>query len=189
VAWIFGYATLALALFGRRFGLLSGQAGLWVAAGLVAGLLVCMTVLPLRELWMRRRFRRDREFSDRPPGVEEFAVEIVVKRRGKALGADRGVVWFDQGRLGFSGERTSFLLAREDLILPEKNAISWVDVPYLPLLLNVQGGKAEVVVRPLWGQGRGYRRSLMRFLKAAEPVAGERQWPPLVPYSVRVIGE
>lgn len=131
---------------------------------------------------MRQRFSRDLEFSDRPEGVEEFAVEIVVNRRGRALGADRGVIWFDQGRLGFSGENTSFLLACDDLILPRKNVISWVDVPYQPLKLNVQGGKAEVVVRPLWGQGRGYRRSLIRFLKAAEPSVGERQWPPLQRY-------
>ncbi len=143
---------------------------------------VAFVFLPLRELRMRTRSRRDRMFADHTPGAAEFAVEVVVRYAGKPRGADRGVVWFENGLLGFTGERTSFLLAYEDLQPPRRWTLTEIDRAFLPLRLRPGNGKLEVAVRPMWGQGWGYRRALRRFLREKAPTEEARQWPPLAEY-------
>lgn len=96
--------------------------------------------------------------------------------------ADRGVIYFDQDLIGFSGGRTSFLLSARDLSYPRVN--SWLDFDqaYRPLSLNADNVAAEVAIRPLVGFGRRFRRRLRAFLRADAAAKVARQWPPLEVY-------
>ena len=110
---------------GRRVG--------WALAAVSLGLcpLTCVSVLPYEMGWLvvvaalvlgveaiRRtsanadlaRAKR-REIRDAYAAVEGWAVEMTVFQGAAATGIDRGAVWFEDGRLYFVGERTSFGLA------------------------------------------------------------------------------
>lgn len=138
--------------------------------------------------WLANEYRvlrftkADAALLERPENLEEFPVEITIRAGLRTIGADRGVVYFDQDLIGFSGGRTSFLLSARDLSYPRVN--SWLDFDqvYRPLSLNADNVTAEVAIRPLVGFGRRFRRRLRAFLRADVAAKVARQWPPLEPY-------
>ncbi len=138
-----------------------------------------LAVWGLNELRVRRRQRSDEALTERPQGLEEFPVEIIVRVNEQPLGMDRGVVYFDDGLMGFVGSSATFLLAAEDF--ERRKALTDLDVPFRPLDL-ANGAKSDVRIKPLLGHGRAFRRRLRRFLRDGEPAQGPRQWPPLTAY-------
>ena len=135
------------------------------------------------EVRARRLTRKDALSMDRPEGLDEYPVEMTITVNGGDFGSDRGVVYFDEGLLGFVGGRTSFLIATEDLVFTAGKVLNDLDAIYKPLTLKATGGKASVTIRPLLGFGRAYRRSLKRFLREKRITIGPRQLPPLTTHS------
>ena len=131
----------------------------------------------------------DLRLVENPDDLDILLVALTVVRNGKALGADRGVVWFDEGRLLFNGHRTSFAIGGEDILPPSR----WRELPldtvrhglpdgYVPL--RVEAGTATIRFVAL-RTGNGISAAEMRFLKRLyefrlrPPVStGPRQWPP-----------
>lgn len=137
----------------------------------------------------RRPRRRDAAFSDRPAGIQEFPVEILVLLDGRVLGTDRGLVWFEDGLLNFNGRATSFALAAPDVV-PRK----WITTqdPYQnlsgdALRLSIDGPVAVLRVRPLLGSRWRFKAKLRRFLKENASTPKARQWPPLTEYGAESV--
>lgn len=57
--------------------------------------------------------------------LDDVSVEIRIVLDKKELGTDVGLLWFDEGRVGFTGKACSFVLSRNDLRWLE----SYVDEP------------------------------------------------------------
>lgn len=129
----------------------------------------------------RKRRRTDDHFSDRPAGIVEYPVELLVAVDLKPIGMDRGIVWFERGYLHFNGSATSFSLSVADLVLRKgKGKEYYGDVPRGAIRLATRGIHSYIRLMPLWGwRGAGFRRAMNRFLEERTPVQGERQWPPL----------
>ena len=148
------------------------------------GIVAVFVVWIANELRIGRMTFADTRSMELPEGSSEYAAEVAVLVNGAEIGRDRGVVYFDEGTMGFVGRRTSFLLAAEDFVRPIGPTLSTWDEAWRALKLNAMGGKASLRVSPLVGQGRGYRRTLRRFMRAKAISTGPRQWPPLTPYRV-----
>ncbi len=138
---------------------------------------------------VRRRGAKDLRFSDRLPGLREYPVEVLVKEGGRALGLDRGVLWFDHGLLCFSGAATSFVISGNDVV--ERGSKvgkgAYEKLARDELLLCRPDRFATVRLMPLWGLHRfAYRRALRKFLQERRPVHRPRQWPPLSRYGEEV---
>lgn len=100
-------------------GLLVWAAGQWLE---IAGLAAGMVLVPL-DFWIALRIDARRaalvedahkaerlmreEFGDR----EGWLVDVYLHRDGATIGRDRGMLWAEDGRLMFSGGRTSFSLS------------------------------------------------------------------------------
>jgi hypothetical protein len=61
-------------------------------------------------------FRRREDFRSEHEGVAGWLVDLVVLQGAAPTGRDVGVVWFDDDRLYFLGNRTSFGLARGQVV-------------------------------------------------------------------------
>ncbi|RYG17025.1 hypothetical protein EON82_24345, partial [bacterium] len=61
----------------------------------------------------------DLRLLEDPEDRDTCLVEVVIVRDGEPVGADRGVAWFENGRLLFNGARTSFAIGGED-VLPRR---------------------------------------------------------------------
>lgn len=68
-----------------------------------------------------------------PEDRDTCLVEITIFKEGREIGRDRGVAWFDSGRLMFNGHRTSFAIGGED-VLPRR---LWVRQPNIDRTLAV----------------------------------------------------
>lgn len=158
--------------------------GLFVTVLWAATLALALLLFTAGELVFRRRNGKDRAFADAPAEIPQYGVEVVFKSRGNALGADRGVAWFEDGLLGFSGERTSFLLAYEDFVWSDLTGFNLVTAGRrdLPLNLREQGALS---IRPMWGSGANFRRQLRALIRERKASSRDRQWPPLRPYQKR----
>jgi len=113
---------------------------------------------------------------------DQYPAEIAVFARQRSLGMDRGVVWFSDGLMGFSGSSFSFVLSAKDI------APQWVGVkrdsryPTNSIVLKDAPVPGHLVVTPLGANNNLYRERLYRFSQAAESPTGERIWPPLTPF-------
>jgi hypothetical protein len=139
----------------------------------------------IAELLARRTLRQDREFSDRPAGIKEYPIEIVILREGKELAADRGFAWFEEGLLNFNGGTTSFVLAAADIVPRKKfgQTDPYLNQPADCIRMVGLGHGAAVRLLPLNGFRRwGFRFVLWRFLSAKVEVEKARQWPPFHGY-------
>lgn len=128
-----------------------------------------------------RATREDLRLLEDPDDPDVCLVALTVTRNGESVGTDRGVAWFEGGRLLYSGHRTSFAIGGED-VLPQRE-YGTHGVP-----LRVQRGTARVVLSPLSVETLVGGKQEMRFLKALyafkrSPTVsqGPRQWPPLDP--------
>ena len=116
---------------------------------------------------------------------DQFPVEIHLLVEGKQMGRDRGVLWFGDGLMGFSGHAFSFVLAAIDIApqwekLMRKNTKK--SYPQDAIVLRDAPRDAYFVVTPLAGRTKDYRKRLYEFKKANAVPAGERHWPPLHRY-------
>lgn len=137
----------------------------------------------LNELRIRRHVPRDRGLSERPEGLVEYPVEAIIMAGQKSLGLDRGTIYFEEGRIGFVGSSFSFLLAPEDIVDPYRQGIGKRDLlPGHKLVLNSTDPEAQLVIRPLLGYGKAYRKSLKQFFSESGKGSGLRQCPPLTKY-------
>ena len=128
----------------------------------------------------------DRAFSDTPPGLVEFAVEVTLYNANGPLGVDRGFVWIEDGILTFNGAACSFALAAEDFYPRRVKGAAWPrDLPKGALRLNTLGRDADVRFLPLHApRGMTFSYWLGRFLASVDQSDRPRQWPPLHPYGV-----
>ena len=130
-----------------------------------------------------------------PDDPDVCLVSLRIVSAGRTVGRDRGVVWFEDGRLLYSGHRTSFALGGED-IAPrgERHAYAREFGSVLPdeaVPLRIDETKV-VILKPLARKSDVGNRQEMRFLKALYAFKrnpprsfGPRQWPPLEPWSDR----
>lgn len=149
---------------------------------LYAILIVAAVSVGIRYRLAKRVRDADRELMDGGFGDQCFVeLTIVVDRR--RIGADRGVMWFADGLMGFSGRACSFVLAASDLeVGPTASGANGVrPYPADTLVLVGTPRPSYMVVTPLAGQ-EWYRTRLRTFLQDSEPGEGERCFPPLVPY-------
>lgn len=137
----------------------------------------------IAEILAQRTMREDRQFSDRPVGIVEYPIEIVILDGGKELGVDRGIAWFEDGLLCFNGAATSFTLAAEDIVPRgnSENSGPYRKLPSDSILIARAGAGTAAAVRllPLNGLRRwrfGY--GLGSFLSAKAEVRRRRQSPP-----------
>jgi len=149
-------------------------------------LLMCCLAYVITEWRIRRPQWVDEALSERPIGMVEFPVEVVIRVTTGPLGLDRGVVYFEGGRFGFVGSSFSFLLAAEDFINSKEGPLLQRELVLPKLMLRAPGDKAEIVVRPLLGHGKAYRAARKQFFTEAKMIEGERQWPPLTKYEAPV---
>lgn len=124
----------------------------------------------------------DLRLLEDPDDPDICLVAIIIWRRGDGAGQDRGVAWFEGGRLLYSGHRTSFALGGED-VLPD-----WSHGEHTLVLRVPPHGSATVTLRPLPRGSVASGKQEMRFLKSLHafrrrppPSRGPRQWPPFEP--------
>jgi len=140
---------------------------------------------------MRAVTEKDRRLIEDPDDLDVCLVGLEIVRDGRSVGRDKGVVWFADGLLLYSGHRTSFAIGGEDVLPPDE----WEGLPNrshdhrsdLRVPLLVERGTAYVELTPLIDK-KGSSPQEMRFLKRLyafrlrPPLSqGPRQWPPLEP--------
>ena len=133
----------------------------------------------------------DRMLLENPDDPDVLLVGIAIVRDGITLGTDRGVVWFDDGKLLYNGHRTSFAIGGEDILLPDE----WprgiytdhLEIPDRMVLLRTPGIRTSVEFTPVLFQKDSTSQE-MRFLKRfynfrrrPPQSRGSRQWPPFDP--------
>ncbi len=132
-----------------------------------------------------RATARDRSLLENPDDPDFCLVEIEIARLGEVCGVDRGVVWFEGGRLMFAGHRTSFAVGGEDVLPRSSWSADLLHGPWdLVLPLRIKANDVRVSFRPLRDGGAGpYRESRFRerfraFRLRPPQSRGPRQWPP-----------
>ncbi len=130
----------------------------------------------LRDLFRRRMTDEDRVVMDGGFG-DQFPVEVTFTVRGIRLGIDRGVLWFSDGLIGFSGEAAAFVLSADDLFPPRPGSQGDSSMAF-----RNAPKEGCVDVRPLGKTGRAYQKRLRQFFYDWDRTDGERFWPPLSPY-------
>ncbi len=158
------------------------------AAFAMVALVVLMALLfayfGLRERRARRLRPEDQALVDGAFG-DQYPAEMTIVASGKRLGSDRGVVWFADGLIGFSGGAASFVLAATDVERQQgqkKRDRRGRVLPPGALVLRNAPGEAYVIVAPLGNHTRPYFERLTAFCWRDERVEAERHWPPLVAY-------
>lgn len=128
-----------------------------------------------------RPTREDLRLLESPDDPDVCLVALTIAHDGGTVGRDRGVAWFEGGRLLYSGHRTSFALGGEDVV-PQAGFEGY------GLALRVPRGTAGIRLVPLDRRDAAGERQAMRFGKALTAFRrrppssrGPRQWPPLEP--------
>lgn len=148
--------------------------------------------LASRHLDARRRAAGERARSLRDgfgPGPV-WAVELMVRQGGAPTGADQGLMWVEDGRIVFSGLRTSFALApaqmagivrhlprraglrhRLNLDLAHETAAGPLSLSFWPLAPSLQGAENDAT---------DLRAALNTVAKRRDhALAATGQWPPV----------
>lgn len=132
---------------------------------------------------------QDRRLLENEEDANVCLVGIAIRRDGKLVGRDRGVVWFSDGGLYFNGHRTSFVIGGQDVIPSEEHRRNRDGQKPSDRVLVLRHPCADVQVEfvPLIITGKGAGTPAeMRFLKRfydfrRHPTYADvpRQWPPL----------
>lgn len=160
----------------------------WLAPiGLIAAAVAALdrTVDRRREtqgdLW-----RQDAATIDELGAREGWLVELIVHAGDAPLGADRGMLWIEDGRLYFAGRRTSFGLTPDQTLFCEiVRPVPGLRHPIrLPLRATTPAGPAAIslrVVRPAKWQLRTHDDEIVRTLDRWRSPSGVTggQFPPL----------
>jgi len=130
-----------------------------------------------------RTTKADRNFSDRPLGLKEFPLEVVILRDDAEVGMDRGLAWFENGLFYFNGSATSFALAGTDFVRKNKLRLDMSDDPKDYIGLKNPRVQAALRLVPIggWNCFR-FRHRFDRFLSEPPARTAIRQWPPIVAY-------
>ena len=132
----------------------------------------------------RRHGSSERALLDRED-LDHYAVEVTIVIEGKAIGADRGVIWFADGVMGFSGASTAFVLAAGDVSADwiGRRKAKW-DRTFEKPKLTLKGTPQPTIIEiePLVRKGASFEERLASFYVAKERPLEERQWPPLRSY-------
>lgn len=174
-----------------------------VALGAPLALLLVWSIATYPSL---RATTHDLGAVESPEDADVCLVRITVVVKDETIGSDRGVSWFEGGRLLFSGHATSFDLGGQD-VMPRD---AWRDRYRLPIRrqnpnenhfdaalledaipLRLLDRWAYVLFEPLQGVGGAEEAKRMRFLAALHdfrlrpprPSSEPRQWPPLESYT------
>ncbi len=128
-----------------------------------------------------RPTREDLRLFEDPDDPDVCLVFLTIVCNGESVGTDRGVAWFADGCLLYSGHRTSFAIGGEDVLSKAEHGTTGV-------ALRVARGTASITLSPLQRRGDIGGRQEMRFLKALyhfrhRPPQSRipRQWPPFEP--------
>jgi hypothetical protein len=133
----------------------------------------------------------DLRLLEDPYDKDTCLVEVMIVRDGECVGADRGVAWFDGGRLMFNGARTSFAIGGEDVLPRREWEIRGGSVKIdtcltVPLRLpRYEAAQALVGFRPLRAPNipidheERFVERLGAFRSRPPQSRGPRQWPPL----------
>jgi len=116
---------------------------------------------------------------------EQFPAEITIVAGKKPLGSDRGVIWFADGLIGFSGRSASFVLAARDVAVPWTARAANTPVGPAPigsLVLVDAPVPAYVAISPLGDHTKALRERLRLFENETAAPDAERHWPPLEAY-------
>lgn len=163
-----------------------GEAGAWIGTLVFfLSILILIGGYALRERRARRMRPEDFALVDGAFG-DQYPVEVTIVAGGSRLGSDRGVVWFADGLMGFSGRAASFVLAPRDAQVCRTARPKTASRPALPAnaieLLDAPVA-SHLVVHPLGGKEADFWERLRYFEMVKVPIVAERYWPPLVPYS------
>jgi hypothetical protein len=156
-----------------------------VSRGALLALVFAVVASKITRFIARRKTAFDESLMD-DENRDQYAAEISVVVEGKPLGADRGVLWFSDGVMGFSGSSMAFVLAASDL-LPNwisptgKRRDKRLSKLALGLLGAPKGAYLDVV--PLVRHGDSFEKRYEEFDRTREMPQEERQWPPLERYA------
>lgn len=166
-------ATLALSYLALRFA--------WFYLVCAVAALQCLFILA--STYRPRLSKADRRLIEDPDDLDVCLVDVKIMSNRRIIGVDRGIVWFGEGRLLFSGHRTSFALGGED-ILPRSRRTKSMQARTNVLPLRAGHGKAVLIfdlILPRAGPGEREIRFVERLYAFRQrPLAsrGPRQWPP-----------
>ena len=186
----FWAVPLLYRIFGRALGTSTPS---WFSMVEAAGWLLLFILIlwwGVAEMFATRRTRADRRFSDAPPGIREFTLEVVILRHDKEVGMDRGVAWFEGGLFYFTGTATSFVLSSADLHRPRYQTFR-LDLDGRckhRIQLRKAGASAELRLLPIRGWNRvQFWRRFGRFLSEPPDRTAVRQWPPLLAFEAESV--
>jgi hypothetical protein len=166
-------------LFSRGpFGALFGLAAVLILVMLVIG---CVA---FKNLIVERRAPQDSAFVDGAFG-DQFLVEVTIVAGKNRLGTDRGVLWFSDNLMGFSGAATSFVLSAKDVRVEKKALGRDNQLPDNAIILKGAPRTGYFMIHPIGKAAKAYEQRLRAFLIMDVEHEGERVWPPLVPYDER----
>lgn len=130
---------------------------------------------------------------ENPDDSEVCLVEVTLRYDGLSSAWDRGVAWFEDGRLLFVGHRTSFALGGQDVV-PTRDWPEFTSERNHGLLqfnavpLRIPNSHHSVAFIPLERKGTigemqraCFEHRLAHFRKDPRPSSGPRQWPPFAP--------
>jgi hypothetical protein len=130
----------------------------------------------------------DRDLIEDPNDRSTFLVEMILEQNERKTPADRGVVWFADDALCYSGHATSFRVGRQD-VLRMIDAANWNSINKegktlrYALQLRPQRENLWVVLVPIerkeWSdQGKALAEALIAFDVRNTRSNVERQYPP-----------
>ncbi|RYG25416.1 hypothetical protein EON82_07170 [bacterium] len=158
------------------------------AAVIMAAFMLVMVAVGFLMIFDHRRTMGHLTARPIPDGSisDEFLAEVTIVVKGRRIGIDRGVVWFSEGLMGFSGPATSFVLAAWDVELQRVGRMATMTESAIPAgaLLLVESPKpAYLLIQPLGRNRAAFRRRLIRFERESMGEDEERIWPPLHLYT------
>jgi hypothetical protein len=155
----------------------------YILAAVFSVLALVLLTIALRTKFAARLRLKDKELAENAFG-DQYLVEITIGSEQNRLGTDRGILWFSEGLMGFSGDATSFVLAAWDVEVPPKNGRHRDQkLPLHSIALVDSPVPGYFVIHPLNRDAAEYRKRLERFERESADFDAERTWPPLEPYA------
>jgi hypothetical protein len=123
----------------------------------------------------------DLRMLEDPSDQSSFLVEVRLSVDGKVIGRDRGVLWFFENAMFFSGYACSFCIATQD-VLPYSHS----DDERILIRLKPSEEDHAVSLESVWRrdwrkQAVTLYKTVSEFLKCDKPSTVPRQYPPLTP--------
>lgn len=143
-------------------------------------LIVALTILINSRIASRLR-PKDQALADGAFG-DQYLVEVTIGSGKTRFGTDRGVLWFSDDLMGFSGDATSFVLSADDISIAAVGQKRDNTIPMHAVTLKNAPRPGYFVIHPLNKEANEYRKRLQQFASVRPGTYAERIWPPLEPY-------